>query len=67
MNNQNGKIISTHRTEKEFWDIVNTPIEVTKEELQETNEPVDMKALQKSIEEDGMGYITYAQNHRDNK
>jgi len=64
---RNGNKISTVRTEKEFWQIVNAPVKITQIELEERNKPVDMVALQKSIKEDGMGYVTYAKNHRDKR
>jgi hypothetical protein len=53
--------VSTHRTEEEYWEIVKTPIVYTEEELEAINKPVDLKALEKSIKEDGMGYVTYVE------
>jgi hypothetical protein len=47
--------VSTHRTEEEYWEIVNTPI------VSVQTEPVDMKALEASIKEDGLGFVTYVE------
>jgi hypothetical protein len=59
--------LATERTEEEFWKIINSPLEETKEELSRMNSVPTYEEIQKSIEENGMGFITYAKNHRDKK
>ena len=58
-------MISTERTEEEFWKIINTPVNITNEELSNFNRVPAYEEIQKSIEKNGMGLITYAENHRD--
>lgn len=60
-------MLTPERTEEEFWKIINTPVEYTKEELSEMNRVPTYEEIQESIEKNGMGFITYAENHRDKK
>ena len=60
-------MLATERTEEEFWKIINSPLEETKEELSRMNSVPTYEEIQKSIEKNGMGFITYAENHRDKK
>jgi len=57
-------ILTTGRTEEEFWKIINTPVEYTKKELSEMNRVPTYEEIQESIEKNGMGFITYSKNHR---
>ena len=45
--------VSTQRTEEEYLKLVSTPVITTQAE------PVDLKALEASIKEDGVGFVTY--------
>ena len=67
MSRDNGGILSTHRTEKEILELINTPCELTKEEIREFNKAPSYEEIQKSIADNGMGFITYGENHRDEK
>lgn len=60
-------MLATERTEEEFWKIINSPPEETKEELSMTHSVPTYEDIQKSIQKNGMGFITYAENHRDKK
>jgi peptide subunit release factor RF-3 len=64
---KNGNRVFTHRTEEEFWEIVNTPCELSKEEIREFNKAPSYEGLQESIKKNGMGFIIYGENHRDKK
>ena len=60
-------IFSTEKTEEEFWKIINTPVEYTKEELSKMNRVPTYEEIQESITKNGMGFITYVENHRDKR
>ncbi len=58
-------VIKTAMTEEEFWKKINTPVQIKNDELSNFNRVPSYKDIQKSIEKNGMGFITYAENHRD--
>ena len=57
-------IIKPTLTEEEFWEKVNTPVELTKDELKEMNRVPTYEEIQDSIKNNGMGFITYTENHK---
>jgi len=58
-------MLTTGRTEEEFWKIINTPVEVTEKELAKINKVPSYEEIQESIKKNGMGFITYAENHKE--
>jgi len=54
-------------TKKEYTDKITSQKKYTKQELSEMNKAPTHDELQASIKKDGIGYITYAKNHRDKK